>query len=283
MIAVLGGLGASLCFAASALCASAASRKIGASSTLAWVMTAGLVLVAPPTAVVATARWPSLSTVGLLAIIGLSNVGGMWIEYIAFRRGKVGVVTPIASTEGAVAALIAVIAGLHLAVHTAVLLIVVTAGVVLAAAHPDSPGSRARATGARSAVLALPVAILFGINLYVTARVARHYSVLWVLLPARLVGTVLITAPLAARSRLKAAPSALPLVAIAGAAEVAGILSYTAGARHQLAVAAVVASQFAALAAVAAYFVFGERLTRLQRAGLVVIAAGVALLAALGG
>ncbi len=281
-MAVLGGLGAAICWAVSALCASAASRRIGAGSTLAWVMTIGLVLVVPPVVVLADASQLTLGRIGLLAIIGVSNVAGLLIEYVAFRRGKVGVVTPIAATEGAIAALIAIIAGLHVSPRTGALLLLVTVGVVLAAAHPDPPGPDRRANEIRSAVLAMPVAILFGISLYTTGRLGREISLWWVLLPARAIGTAFITAPLAARRRLARPGSALPLVAAAGAAEVIGILSYALGARHQLAVAAVIASQFAALAAVGAYFAFGERLTKLQLAGLVVMALGVALLAAQG-
>jgi drug/metabolite transporter (DMT)-like permease len=46
-------------------------------------------------------------------------------------------------------------------------------------------------------------------------------------------------------------------------------------------VAAVLASQFAALAVIAAFLLFGERLTRTQVAGVVAIAIGVAALSAL--
>jgi multidrug transporter EmrE-like cation transporter len=41
----------------------------------------------------------------------------------------------------------------------------------------------------------------------------------------------------------------------------------------------VISSQFAAIAAVVAFVFFGERLTRLQTAGVVTIVAGVTLLA----
>lgn len=280
MIAVLGGLGASLCFAISALCASAASRRIGAGSTLAWVMTVGLVLVVPPVVLLANAGPLTSRTIWLLAIAGFTNIAGLQIEYVAFRRGKVGVITPVVSTEGAIAAVIAVIAGLQISTRTAVLLLVVTLGVVLAAAHPDPPDPTKESAGMRSAVLALPCAVLFGISLYSTGRVGQQVSVLWVLLPARVLGTALIAAPLAARHQLEPPRSAFPLVITAGAAEVLGILSYTLGARHQLAIAAVLASQFPALAAVGAYFAFRERLTRLQLTGLLVVAVCVGLLAA---
>jgi drug/metabolite transporter (DMT)-like permease len=277
--AVVGGLGASICFAVSALCASAASRRIGAAPTLGWVMAIGLVLVIPPVAL-ADASKLSPHRILLLALVGATNIAGLEIEYVAFRRGKVGVVTPIASTEGAVAAIIAVIAGLQISARTALLLCVVTLGVVLAAAHPDPPEMSQRTGGVRSAVLAIPVAILFGISLYTAGFVGRQLPVVWVLIPARLLGTVLVSAPLAAARQLRLTRSVVPLVVAAGAAEVVGVLSYTLGARHQLAVAAVLASQFAALASVGAFFVFGERLTRLQLAGLIVVAIGVGLLAA---
>jgi uncharacterized membrane protein len=275
--AFLGGLFASICFSVSALCASAASRRIGAPATLAWVMLIGLALVIPATAAADTNQLSLHATV-LLLIAGLTNVVGLGVEYMAFRRGNVGVITPIVSTEGAIAATIAVIAGLRLSLHTAVLLVVVTAGVIITAADPDPPGPR-HGSGVRSAVLAIPVAVLFGISLYTTGRAGREVAVVWVLLSARLIGTTLLAVPLIARSQLMRPRSALPLVAGAGAAEVVGILSYTFGARHQLAITAVLASQFPAFAALGAYFAFGERLTRHQLVGLVVVAIGVGLLA----
>lgn len=279
MIAVLGGLGAAIAWALSALCASSASRTIGAASTLAWAMGIGLVLVIPGVLVLGTGQL-SAPRIALLALAGLTNVFGLLIEYVAFRRGKVGVVTPIASTEGAIATLIAVFAGLRISLLTALLLLVVTAGVILATAHPDPPGLPGHGTGVRSALLAIPVAILFGINLYAIGHVGQQVSVVWVLLPARLVGSALITAPLAARRRLRPPRSTVPLVGAVAVAEIVGIISYTIAARHQLAVAAVLGSQFAALSAAGAYFAFAERLTRVQLAGLAVVAIGVGLLAA---
>lgn len=247
-------------------------------------MVIGLVIMLPPTVLLADPAqltWPIL---GLLAVAGLSNVAGLLLEYVAFRRGKVGIVTGIASTEGMVAALISAAAGARLHPWTGVLLALVTAGVAVTAASPDQgeadagPGGRT----ARAAVLAIPVALLFGLTLYTTGRIGVRASVLWALLPARLFGSALLAAPLAAGRRLRLTRRALPLVTAAGAAEVLGVLSYVAGARHQLAIAAVLSSQFAALTAVAAYFLHGQRLTRLQLAGLATVATGVALLAALG-
>jgi drug/metabolite transporter (DMT)-like permease len=292
VIAVLGGLGAAVCFTISALCASASSRAIGAQSTLAWVMLIGLVLILPPTVLLADPAQLTWPTVGLLAVAGASGVAGLLIEYMAFRRGKVGVVTGIASTEGMVAALISAAAGARLHARTGLLLALVTVGVAVTAASPDAaspddgppdadPGGPGGRT-VRAAVLALPVALLFGLTLYTTGRIGARASVLWALLPARLFGSVLLAAPLAARRKLRLTRRALPLVAAAGAAEVLGTLSYAVGARHQLAIAAVLASQFAALTAVAAFILHGQRLTRAQLAGLAAVVIGVSLVSALG-
>jgi drug/metabolite transporter (DMT)-like permease len=284
VIAVLGGLGAAVCFTISALCASASSRAIGAQSTLAWVMLIGLVVITPPTVLLADPAQLTWPTLGLLAVAGASGVAGLLIEYVAFRRGKVGVVTGIASTEGMVAALISAAAGARLHAGTGLLLALVTVGVAVTAASPDhgqpdtDPGGRT----VRAAVLALPVALLFGLTLYATGLIGARASVLWALLPARLFGSVLLAAPLAARRKLRLTRRALPLVAAAGVAEVLGTLSYAVGARHQLAIAAVLASQFAALTAVAAFILHGQRLTRAQLAGLAAVAIGVSLVSALG-
>jgi drug/metabolite transporter (DMT)-like permease len=313
LLAVLGGLGAAVCFTVSALCASSSSQEIGAESTLAWVMLIGLVLVVPPAAALADPAQLSPAVLGLLAAAGVTNVAGLLVEYVAFRRGKVGVVTGIASTEGMVAALISAVAGARLGIRNGLLLALVTLGVAVSAASPDDgapsppvvpadgvpadgvPADGVPADGVpaggvpaggrravRGAVLAVPVALLFGVTLYTTGRAGQQVSVLWALVPARLFGSALVTAPLAARRRLRLTRRALPLVAGAGAAEVLGVLSYTLGARHGLAVAAVLSSQFAALTAVAAYVIHGQRLSRSQLAGLAAVVAGVSLLSALG-
>ena len=61
----------------------------------------------------------------------------------------------------------------------------------------------------------------------------------------------------------------------------AGFVSYAIGARHGIAVTAVLASQFAALSAIGAAIFWGERLGRLGVIGIAVIAVGVAVVSAL--
>jgi len=153
----------------------------------------------------------------------------------------------------------------------------VVLGVVLAASSPTG-GER---TSGAAVALAVGAALSFGVSIYATGRIGQELSIAWALLPARVVGVLAISIPLAARRRLRLTRAAAPFVVATGLAEVAGFASYAVGARHGIAIAAVLASQFAALAAVGAYLFYGERLGRVQIAGIAVIACGVAALAGL--
>jgi len=149
VIAIAGGLGAALAWAATTLCSARASRTIGALPTLAWVMLVGLVP-AVPAVLAAGGDTPRGSALGWLAASGFGNVAGLGLVYAAVRHGKIGVVAPIASTEGAVAAVVAVVLGEHLSPGVGTTLGVVVVGIVLAAAARGTEGRTPR----RSVLLA---------------------------------------------------------------------------------------------------------------------------------
>jgi drug/metabolite transporter (DMT)-like permease len=277
VIAVLGGLGAAVCWSAGTLAAARASRLIGANRVLAWVMLVGLAVNAP--LALASGFPDALHGTGIVwfAVAGAANVGGLLLAYDAMRLGKVSIVAPITSTEGAIAAVLAVIDGETLHASSAVLLGVVAVGVVLAsrtaeherAVHP-----------VRATLLAVAAALSFGVGLFSTGHLSGELPIVWAMLPPRLVG-VAVTVPGLVRGRLGVALSVLPFLILSGLCEIGGFASYTTGARHSIAISAVLASQFAALAAVAAFLLFRERLSRVQLAGVVVVVVGVAVLSAL--
>ena len=196
------------------------------------------------------------------------------------RLGKVGVVASISSSEGAVAAVIAVAAGESLGAGTGVALGVIAVGVILAARSADG-GEENKRGNARAALLAVGAALSFGSSLYATGRASIDLPIAWAVLPPRLFGVVLVTVPLIALGRLRITRAALPYVIGSGLAEVTGFVSYSIGARHGIAITAVLGSQFAAISAVVATFMFRERLGRSGVVGVVVIAAGVAAVSAL--
>jgi len=277
VIAVLGGLGAAFFWAGALLTASRATRLIGPPAVLAWVMLTGFVVVVPAALASGIPDGLGAREVGWLVLAGAGNVVGLLFNYAALRVGMVSLVAPISSTEGAIAALIAVAAGETLGAGVGLTLVVIAAGVALAAVVPTGSSGDPR----RTVVLAGLAAVCFGVGLYATARVSEELPLLWAVLPARVVGVAALTVPLALTRRLTLTRAALPLVVASGLCEVGGFAAYALGSRHGIAVAAVLASQFAAVAAVAAYLLFHERLTRLQLAGVVAILAGVATLTAL--
>jgi drug/metabolite transporter (DMT)-like permease len=279
LIALLGGLGAALAWGVGTLCSARSSRLIGAWSVVAWVMLVGLIA---NVVVIAVGPMPAslgAADVAWMLASGLGNAVGLLLEYTALRRGKVGIVTPVTSTEGAIAAVLAVVAGEALGAASAMLLAVVALGIVLAGVAPDEPAFEEPALRERKPGafwLAALAALSFGVGIFATGHLSTSLPVGWAVLPPRLVGVIIVTIPVALSRRLTLTRKALPLVATTGILEVLGFVCYAFGARDSVAVAAVLGSQFAAVASVAAYVVLRERLTRLQLAGVVVILAGVA-------
>jgi drug/metabolite transporter (DMT)-like permease len=131
------------------------------------------------------------------------------------------------------------------------------------------------------ALYALAAAASFGFSLYATARVSAELPIVWALLPARVVGLLVVTLPLVLSRRLTLTRAALPLVVVSGLAEVLGFSLFAIGSRHGIAVTAVLASQFGAIAAGAAFVLFRERLAYVQLAGVALIVAGVSVLSGL--
>ena len=103
MIAVLGGLGAAVAWAVTTLTAARASPLIGSWSTLAWVMLTGLIVVGPVALVEGKPDALDGGALTWLVIAGVGNITGLLLVYTGLKIGKVGVVSPISSAEGAVA------------------------------------------------------------------------------------------------------------------------------------------------------------------------------------
>jgi drug/metabolite transporter (DMT)-like permease len=281
VIAVLGGLGAAVAWSISTLCSSRSSRMMEPMAVVALIMVVGLVITAP---IAAAHGVPSFDAESLtwLFISGAGNVGGLVLTYKALRIGQVALVAPLVSTEGAIAATISLLAGESLAPGVGLALALIALGVCLSSV-PESAGNERRPVHDQpaSVLFAVAAALVFGTSLYATGRAGATLPSTWVVLSARLIGTIALAIPLAVSGRLAIVRRAVPLIVVAGICEVLGFYSYTAGARHGIAVAAVLSSQFATIAAVAAYFLFKERLNRIQLAGVSSVIVGVALLSAL--
>jgi drug/metabolite transporter (DMT)-like permease len=289
MVAILGGFAAACSWAIATLASSRSSRMIGPWSVLGWVMTVGLVVAIVPAFLVPPADLDVPTAAGLLAV-GLCQNIGLLLAYYALQVGRVSIVAPITATEGALAAALAVILGEPLAVSTAIVLGLIALGVVMAAverSHDDQvadPTRTARdlANPRRAIVLAIAAAAVFSVGLVLSGRLgSAGVPPLWVIVASRSVGVLLIALPLVLRRQFRLTRPAVPLVLLAGVLEAVGSGIYVVAASADIAVAAVLSSQFAAIVAVGGFLLFGERLQRVQVAGVVLIVVGITILSAL--
>ncbi len=119
MSPVVAGVLTAVAYAISTLASARASRMADPAAVVAGVMIVGTILLLPICLVAtplpgdpAAVPWAAL---GWSAIAGAANVVGLLLAYAAYRIGTVGVVSTIGSTEGAIAAVISVVAGQALA------------------------------------------------------------------------------------------------------------------------------------------------------------------------
>ena len=246
-------------------------------------MLVGLAIALP---IAALAGWPDdlgADTVVRLVISGAGNVIGLALVYTGVRFGRVGVITSVASTQGAIAALLAIIDGERPEPVTLAGFAFVGVGVAMVVYQAAEAAEAADPRAARlSILLGSAAAVIFGISLFATGQASQDVPSAWIALPARIVGVGVLLVVLAAGMRPLGRPAAARLAAAAGVFEVIGFVSFAVGAKEGIAITSVVASQFAALVVVGAFLVFRERLSRRQVAGVGVLAVGVALVA-LGG
>jgi drug/metabolite transporter (DMT)-like permease len=283
MIAVLGGLGAALAWTVATVCSSRSSRAIGPAPVVAWVMLVGLIITLPLALASGIPNGLDGDPGLWLAVSAGGNVAGLLLVYAAMRVGQVALVAPLVSTEGAIAAVIAIAAGESVAPAAAAAIIMIAMGVALSSMPAENIPPVTGANHVRAPVLALAGAMFFGVSLYATARAGGALPWPWVVLSARLVGAFAVALPLASRGRLLLKRRVVPLVLASGLCEVLGFYAYISGARHGIAIAAVLASQFASFAVLAGYVLFRERLARTQLTGVAIVMIGVTLLSALQG
>lgn len=133
----------------------------------------------------------------------------------------------------------------------------------------------------RAALLAVVAAVLFAVGLYATGRIGDELGVGLTVLPSRLIGFVAVSLPFLARRQMRVPRRVLPLVLLMGVLEVVGVVGIALGSTDAISITVVISSQFAAVAALGAFALFGERIQRHQVLGIGLILVGVAAVALL--
>ena len=251
------------------------SRALGGPSAVAWIFGAGLLVITPialihgiPDASASAWAWTGVASFGSLA--------GLVMMFTALQYGRVGLVTATISSQGAFATVYAAFAGesLHLLSYLAIAVSAVGTFVLIGAG-----GSVAPPRERRGILLALGAASLTGLSLYAASRGGDGVGADWVVGCVRISSVAFVFVPLAATGRLRSPRGVIVPTVIAAVGEVAAFGAYIAASdRIGVAVPAVIASQFALIAATVGWFVLGERLGPKQFAGAGAILAGVTAL-----
>jgi probable blue pigment (indigoidine) exporter len=252
------------------------SRAIGGRSALAWIFGVGLVVVLPiglvhgvPDASGGAWAWALVAAAGSLA--------GLALMFTALQYGRVGLITATISSQGAFASIFAAFAGESLHPLSLVAIAVSAAGTFVLMSGDG--GAQAPPRERHGIALTLAAAGCTGLSLFAASRGGSGIGADWVLICIRLSSVGMVFVPLAATRRLRSPRGMLVPVIVAGIGEVVAFSAYIeASDRIGVAVPAVIASQFALIAAITGWLVLGERLGRRQIAGAGAILAGVTAL-----
>lgn len=233
---------------------------------------------------------------------GLAGLVGLGCFYAALAAGTMGVVAPVASTGVLVPVLVGLARGESPSVGQFLGIAVTVAGVVLASGpqrstHPATrpasdarPGSEAlprpaapsRRASRRPLLLAAVTALAFGSALVLVADGSATSTVmLLATMRATNAGIASVVLCTAARGSVGPGRRDLPVVALIATTD-AGANGLYAAATHSglVSLSAVLASLYPAVTVVLAWRLHGERLARVQMAGVGLLLIGVLLIAA---
>jgi drug/metabolite transporter (DMT)-like permease len=253
------------------------SRSLAPATVMLW----STVLVFPVLVVVVIVSGDLIldaTTVGWGALAGVSGALGISSLYQGLATGVMGVVAPISTTAVLVPVLVGVGTGEELAGLQVAGIVVAILGVVLA----GGPHLRAFRTGGHVPILwALAAAVGIGGSLVGLAYGSETSSVSALLVQRVVYVGVLVGVVLAVRAERRPEPTRVPTLAVLGLGDISANGLFAVAARSgPLAVIAVVASLYPVATVLLARQLQGERLARVQVAGVLAAFVGVAVVVA---
>jgi drug/metabolite transporter (DMT)-like permease len=278
-VAVLLALAASVSWGLSDFVAGVRSRSLPVLAVLAVSMPAGLLAIGAVVAVRAEAP-PDMATSLSAAGAGVAATVGIAALYRAMAVGAIAVVAPLSTTGAAIPVVVGLARGERPGALQYVGIALALAGVALAAREAEERAAPGRRVAA-GVGLALVAAAGFG-TFFVAIDSASGEDAAWATFWQRAAGTALVLAAVAyVRPRLPRAPAALAPLLLVGALDMTATgLFAAASTRGLVSLVSVLASLYPVTTVALAFAFLGERLARVQAAGVTLALGGVVLIAA---
>lgn len=281
MTAILLSLLASVCWGTADFTGGLLTKRASVIGVLLLVEGTGLVLVIALVALTGEPL-PSGEAILLSLAAGVSGVSALGLFYSALAMGTMSIVAPISASGAALPLVVGLLSGDALSAVAATGLAVTMLGVVLASLEATAVEERAHTHRSRlSVALALAAALGFG-GYFALSDPAADESILWLLVLVRIVAVpVLALLLVVTRTALPEAGRDRALVTGAGVLDVSATGMYgIAQTLGSLSVVSVVGSLYPVTTVLLARGVLGERLRRVQAAGVGLALSGVVLIAA---
>ncbi len=253
------------------------SRRLPVLGVLAVSQPAGLILIAVLIPLVG-ADPISADKLAIAFLAGAASLGGLGAFYAAMAMGTVSVVAPIAALGVVVPVGVGLAEGEAPAAIQLAGLVPAMAGVVVLS-YEENPAHAGAAR--RSIALAIIAGLGFGV-FFTGLDAAAADRPGWAILAVRTGGVATVAAALLiARPNLAGVSAAIPVLLAIGLFDVlANALFAVASTKGVLPVVAVGGSMYPAFTVALAHGVLGERLARVQWAGVLLALAGVVMIAA---
>jgi drug/metabolite transporter (DMT)-like permease len=266
-------LGASLAWGVADFVGPLVSRTLGILRVLFWAQVGGVLALAIAVAVrgEAPGGWGVLF--GICASFG--GMLGLFAYYRGMEIGAMSVVAPIAGVSAAIPVVFGIATGDHPSSPQIAGIVCALLGVGLASIEHHE-GHRRFAAGAGVALLA---ALGFGFY-FPWMHAAGKVDFWWASLVFRTTALLIVAAAVTARRpNLRLQPRELAIVVAVGIGDTIGNVLFAASSGHGLvSLTAVLASLYPVVTVVLAAAVLRERVAPMQRAGIVLTLAGVALI-----
>jgi drug/metabolite transporter (DMT)-like permease len=278
-MAIVLALAASVSWGLADFLAGLASRRVSVPVVLLLVEGGGLVVIAVVVGVWGGPFFDDAQDFWSAVGAGLSGVAGLGCFYGALSLGTMSVVAPIASAGIALPVIVGIATGNRPSAVTAVGLVAIVAGVVLAS-REEHDGAEATAAGRKALGLALLAAIGLG-GFVVLVDAPADFSIPWTLTVSRAAAMPFIALViLRTRAAFPTGRLGLGIAAVGCIDLLATVLLSTAQTKGDLSVVSVLGGMYPVVTVLLAAAVLHERVRTPQLVGIVCALGGVGAVAA---